>query len=229
MLELISKEKPEVDISLKRKQICDLILDTKATYGHIRGSPDLKSAIAAIYNEDLKTEGISNDNIVVTNGAIGANFLTLYSLVDANDKVIVVSPTYQQLGSVSAVFSQSKVNVIPFELKYENEYLPDLVELKQLIETHFPKLVIINNPNNPTGVVWDNETMEKMVNLCKSKDVWLMCDEVYRPLYHSVKREDQPKSVVNYGYAKTISTGSTSKAVSYTHLDVYKRQSVKCK
>lgn len=184
------------------------VFDTRLTYGRIKGSPELKQVIAQLYNDEGGS--ITADDIVITNGAIGANFLTLYTIVDQGDKVIVVNPTYQQLASVSRVFSGASENIIPWNLNFEDNYLPNLDELQNLVDTHNPKLVIINNPNNPTGVVWGHTIMEKIVGICSAKGIYILCDEVYRPLYHST--DDKPKSIVNYGYEKTISTSSTSKA-----------------
>ncbi|KAK6197851.1 aspartate aminotransferase [Scheffersomyces amazonensis] len=216
LLDLISKD--ESDKHRLQSQFHDALFNTKLTYGHIKGSPRLKNAISKIYNQDYAEVPITGENIVITNGAIGGNFLTFYSIVNPNDKIVVVSPTYQQLSSVPGVFSQSKDNVIPFELKFEDSYQPDLDLLTKLIDTNSPKLVVINNPNNPTGVVWKYKTVEQIVEICKSRDIWLMCDEVYRPLYHSIDDRDKPKSIVNYGYEKTISTGSSSKAFSLAGL-----------
>ncbi|EMG45963.1 aspC Aspartate aminotransferase [Candida maltosa Xu316] len=195
-------------------QLQQKLFSTKLTYGHIRGSPELKNAIAQIYNDE--GGNITKEDIVPTNGAIGANFLTLYALVDEGDKVIVVDPTYQQLASVSKVFSRNPGNVIPWRLNFENNYLPDLEELRKLINENHPKLLIINNPNNPTGVVWGDEIIREIVEICSQADIYILCDEVYRPLYHSTV--DPPKSIVNYGYKKTISTSSTSKAFSLAGL-----------
>ncbi|RCK62772.1 Capreomycidine synthase [Candida viswanathii] len=197
-------DQPEAKQQLEKK-----IFDTRLTYGHIKGSPDLRNAIAQLYNADGGPSPIAADDVVITNGAIGANFLTLYALVDEGDKVIVVRPTYQQLESVSKIFG-GKENVIPWQLKFGEGYLPDLNELRTLIAQHSPKLLIINNPNNPTGAVWDDKTMEEIVAVCEENSVFVMCDEVYRPLY--VSDADKPKSVVNYGYANAVSTSSTSKA-----------------
>jgi len=61
--------------------------DIRLTYGAIKGTNELKSGIVKLY------ENIDIEDIVVTNGAIGANFLTIYTLIDVNDHVIVVDPT----------------------------------------------------------------------------------------------------------------------------------------
>ena len=190
------------------------LFDTKLTYGHIKGSPELKQAIAQLYNDEGGS--ITTSDIVITNGAIGANFLTLYALVDHGDKVVVVNPTYQQLASVARVFSGAPENIISWNLNFEDNYLPNLDELQNLVDVHEPKLLIINNPNNPTGAVWGHLIMDKIVKICSTKGIYILCDEVYRPLYHST--DDKPKSIVNYNYEKTVSTSSTSKAFSLAGL-----------
>lgn len=185
----------------------DLLL-TRLTYGHITGSPELKNAITNLY----QGTGLTSDGIVVTNGAIGANFLSFYGIVDKGDHVVVVDPTYQQLSSVPKMFGG---NVDLFELKYEDQYQPDLAKLDKLV-TPNTKLVVINNPNNPTGVVWGDDILSQIVDICSKNDTYLLCDEVYRPLYHSV--DHSPSSILSFGYEKAISTSSISKAFSLAGL-----------
>jgi len=195
------------DPSPRRDSIATDLVSTKLTYGDITGSKRLKLGILKLYGP--KNEGLQ---AVVTNGAIGGNFLSFYSMVGPQDIVIVVDPSYQQLSSVPRVFSGTET--IPFPLSFGDKFLPNLDLLEELMDKHQArlKMVVINNPNNPTGVVWGDSIMRQIVDLCRARDVWFMCDEVYRPLYLST--EDVPDSVVNYGYDKTISTSSASKAFS---------------
>lgn len=191
--------------------LLETIFNAKLTYGHIHGSSELKRKIADLYNNINNhkfPEKLTDADVVITNGAIGANFLTLYAFLEPKDQVLVVDPTYQQLESVSNVFSG---NVTPFKLHFENQYLPDLTLLEKQIKQNKTKLLIINNPNNPTGVVWDNALLKQVIEICKRNDTWILSDEVYRPLYHST---DAVNSIVNFGYEKTVSTGSMSKAFS---------------
>lgn len=183
------------------------LAQTKLVYGHITGSPELKQGIVALYNE--LGANIQSDEIVITNGAIGANFLTFYSVVDPGDYVICVDPTYQQLSSLPSLFSSG--NMDKFPLEFEDNYLPDLEKLAAMFQARSPKLLVINNPHNPTGTVWGDETLSRIVELCKKHNTYLMCDEVYRPLFHGTVR---PKSIIDFGYEKTISTGSMSKSLS---------------
>lgn len=185
------------------------LLDTKLVYGHIRGSPELKKEIVKLYDDSVTV-----DDVVITNGAIGANFLLFYSLVEKDDHVLVVEPSYQQLSSVPRMFG---ARVDTFKILPEKDYLPDIVSLEEQILTNRTRLLVINNPNNPTGCVWDNDTMEQIVKICQKHSVTLMCDEVYRPLYHEAK---STKSAVCFGYRNAVSTGSMSKAFSLAGIRV---------
>jgi len=181
------------------------LLNLKLTYGHITGSPELKLAICKLY------ESVVPQNVVITNGAIGGNFLSLYSIVEPNDTVIVIQPTYQQLASVPAMFG---AKVVTYDLQFERGFLPVIEELHDLIGIHSPKLLIFNNPNNPSGVVANDDFMKSLVQLCYNHNIYLLCDEVYRPLYHGLSEKEKPKSALDYGYEKVIVTCSMSKAFS---------------
>lgn len=178
----------------------DEIKQLRLVYGAIKGTNELKSQVAKLY------DGIDLNDIVITNGAIGANFLSIYSLIDSTDHVIVVDPTYQQLKSVPTIF---KGDVSLLKLKWENKWQPSCEELKNLIKSN-TKLIIINNPNNPSGQSIDDSILEEIVQLARQNDCYLLCDEVYRPLFHN---NIHPKSIVEL-YEKGISTGSLSKAFS---------------
>lgn len=108
------------------------LLDTKLVYGHIRGSPELKKEIVKLYDDSFTA-----DDVVITNGAIGANFLLFYSLVEKDDHVLVVEPSYQQLSSVPRMFG---ARVDTFKILPENDYLPDIASLEEQITAHRVRL-----------------------------------------------------------------------------------------
>ena len=76
------------------------------------------------------------------------------------------------------------------------------------------QMIIINNPNNPTGALIPTETLSQIVQFAKDRGIILMSDEVYRPLFHSALEStaDLPPPITSFGYDKTIVTGSMSKA-----------------
>ena len=117
-----------------------LQLSKKLTYGDILGSPTLRSRVASLLNRDLdlsssngdgNLEPLTADNVIITQGAIAANFLVFYTLVGPGDHVISVYPTYQQLYSVPESLG---AEVSLWKLKAEKGYVPDVEELKGLVK-----------------------------------------------------------------------------------------------
>ena len=99
-------------------------------------------------------------------------------------------------------------------LKPENQFLPDLDELKSLV-TEKTKVICINNPNNPSGSLMEEDMLKEIIEIAKSVDAYIHSDEVYRGLY----QEEGIKipSIVDL-YEKGISTGSMSKVFSLAGL-----------
>jgi aspartate/methionine/tyrosine aminotransferase len=181
----------------------------KLTYGEIRGSEALRSRLASLYSVRAATP-LPSENILVSPGAISANYLTLYSLVGPGDHVVCVYPTYQQLYTVPVSLG---AEVSLWKLKRTKKYVPDLADLEKLVKPN-TKMIIINNPNNPTGATIPKSILQGIVDFAKERDIIILSDEVYRPLFHgmSVSDDEYPPSIMSFGYAKTIATGSLSKA-----------------
>ena len=121
----------------------------RLTYGNIWGSEALRSGISKLYHT------IKADEVVLTHGAAGANHHVFCSLISAGDRVVSIMPTYQQLYSIPEAIG---ADVAIMHLKQENDYLPDLNELKSLV-TPETKMICINNPNNPTGALMSKELL----------------------------------------------------------------------
>ena len=187
-----------------RDSLLDGILDMKMTYGYITGNPRLKDAIGALY------KGIERDDILTTNGGIGANNLVLNTIVEPGDKVVSIIPTYQQLYSIPEALG---ADVHIMYLEKGNDFLPDMDKLKKMVDKN-TRIICLNNPNNPTGALIPEHMMEEIVALAESVDAYILCDEVYRGLnqdgsYH--------KSIVEL-YDKGIGTSSMSKVFSLAGL-----------
>ncbi|MGM0603504.1 MAG: aminotransferase [Bacillota bacterium] len=176
----------------------------KLTYGHITGSPEFKKEVSSLY------KNLNEDNILATHGAIGANFLAIYSLVESTDNVVSVFPTYQQLYSIPASFG---AEVRKLELKYEDGFQPDLDELRNMVDKN-TKLIAINNPNNPSGALMREDVLKEVVEIARSADAYLLSDEVYHGLY----QEDVEIPSAADLYEKAVSIGSMSKVFSLAGL-----------
>lgn len=191
--------------------------DRVLTYGAIRGAENLRNNLARLYSAKVASP-LSPDNILTTAGAIQANYLVAYTLVGRGDHVICQYPTYQ---SLYAVPKSLGAEVDLWKAQPEKNWIPDLEELKSLIKPN-TKLIVINNPNNPTGAVLGKTFLEQLVAIATEHNITILSDEVYRPVFHSVSPIDKefPPSLLSMGYKNVIVTGSMSKAYSLAGIRV---------
>lgn len=184
-------------------------LSTVLTYGEIRGSTELRSNLARLYSSKVATP-LPPDNILIQPGAISANFLVFNALVGPGDHVICHYPTYQALYDVPRSLG---AEVDLWKADPANAWQLDVEELKKLIRPN-TKLLIINNPQNPTGAIIKKSALEKIVAVAEEHRIIVMSDEVYRPLFHGISPIDSefPPSIMSMGYKQVIATGSLSKA-----------------
>ena len=188
-------------------QIMDDLSKIKMTYGAIKGSDRLREAVANLYERQTP------ETILTTHGTIGANSLVHQTLVSRGDHVISVIPTYQQHYSIPESIG---ADIELLHLKPENQFLPDLKELRAMVRPD-TKLIAINNPNNPTGSLMDREMLEAIAEIARSVGAWLLCDEVYRGTDQS--GSGYTAAVADL-YEKGISTAGMSKAYSLAGLRV---------
>ena len=189
----------------KRESILDELLPMKLTYGAIEGTERLRDLIAGLYERQQR------GNVSVTHGAIGANALVYQTLVEPGDHVVSVAPTYQQHYSIPQSLG-AEVSIL--RLREENAFLPDLAELRGMVRSN-TRVIALNNPNNPTGLLMDRAMLEEIVGIARSVDAWLLCDEVYRGT--DQQGDGFTVSIADL-YEKGISTASMSKTFSLAGL-----------
>ena len=176
----------------------------RLTYGYIEGHPDFLSGICGLYRS------IRPENIVTTHGAAGANHHVFYSLVETGDRVISIMPSYQQLYSIPEAYG---ADVRLLTLREETGYLPDLEELRRLAVPG-TKLICVNNPNNPTGSLMDEDMLLAIVDIARGAGAYVLCDETYR---HLSQEDGWCPSMADL-YEKGISVSSMSKVFSLAGL-----------
>ncbi len=194
-----------IEVSGKKTKLSEELVNMKLTYGEITGSKQLRKNIASLYKNQ------TTENVMVTHGAIGANSLVYNTLISKGDKVVSVLPTYQQHYSIPESLG-AELSIL--KLKPEHKFLPDINELKQLIKPD-TKLIALTNPNNPTGSLMDEALLLEIVDIARTCDAYIICDEVYRGT-----NQNDPEygtSIVDI-YDKGISTGSMSKTYSLAGL-----------
>ena len=187
--------------------------DPVALHGYTNsnaGYADVRQAVADSLNERFET-AFSGNNIVMTVGAAGGLNVALKILLNPGDEVIAFAPYFGEYRSYTANFDGVLVEVSP---NTEN-FQPKLDEFEQKI-TAKTKAVIVNTPNNPTGVVYSEETIQKLAAIMEEKqkefgtDIYLISDEPYRELaYDGVEVPYLTKyynnTIVGYSYSKSLS------------------------
>ncbi|MBA3337107.1 MAG: aminotransferase class I/II-fold pyridoxal phosphate-dependent enzyme [Chloroflexia bacterium] len=154
----------------ERDEALARLLAMPLNYSEACGTLALRSALAATY------PATTPDQILVTTGAIEANYLLFHTLLKPGDHVVAVHPAYQQLHSVPQAIG---CNVSLWELRDEGGFHYDLDDLRQLV-TPQTKLIIVNTPHNPTGAMLSEEQLREIYALAEANDAYLLCDEAYR-------------------------------------------------
>lgn len=174
------------------------------------GYEDVRDVIAENINKRFATH-FSRDNIIMTVGAAGGLNVILKTLVDPGEEVIVFAPFFGEYNNYVANVN-GKVVVVP---PNTDTFMPDMEEFEKRI-TKMTKAVIINTPNNPTGVVYSEDTIKELAAVLEKKqkefgtDIYLISDEPYRELvYGDIEVPYVTKyyanAIVGYSYSKSLS------------------------
>ena len=139
-------------------------------YVQSNGSDALRSAIAAQY------PGAGPENVVVTNGTAEANYISAWRLVEPGDEVVMVLPNYMQTWGVVRSWGAT---IVPCPLREELSWGLDLDDLRRAVSPR-TKLIIVCNPNNPTGSILSPDAMQEMAAIAARAEAWILADEVYR-------------------------------------------------
>ncbi len=139
-------------------------------YSQGDGTDELREAIAALY------PGATEANVTVTTGSSEANFITVWSLVEPDDHVAVMTPTYMQTPGLAKNFGAT---ITEFGLHTERGWEPDLDEITEAIVPG-SRLVIVTNPNNPTGHVLSDDARNAIIARAGEVGAWILADEVYQ-------------------------------------------------
>ena len=153
---------------------------TKYTPGG--GTHDLKIAIQKKLKRDNQLD-YTLDEIVVSCGGKHSLYNACQVLFQKNDEVIVFSPYWVSFPDFISVTGAKPVFV---KTNKKEQFEPDFIDLEKKI-TKNTKGIIINSPSNPTGGVWSDKAIKKVLDLCKHrKDIWIFSDECYEQLTYDV-------------------------------------------
>lgn len=153
-------------------------LDERFTgYTETAGIPELRNAIADYLNSRYGAD-VKPTEIIVTPGGKGAVFLAVSSYLSPGDEIIVPEPSYPAYPEV-AKFLGAKVTYVPLKwLGPERGFELDIELIRKSI-TPRTKIIVVNNPQNPTGALFSPKQVEEMMEIAKEYNVSLLVDEIY--------------------------------------------------
>ena len=186
--------------------------DTSILHGYMSniGYPDVRTAVADSLNERFETS-FDEKNIIMSVGAAGGLNVVLKTLLNPGDEVIVISPFFVEYGNYVNNYDGTLIVVPARRFDFE----PDAETIRAAI-TPKTKAIILNSPNNPTGVVYTEETIKEISTVLEEKSneygtsIYIISDEPYRELaYDGVKVPFITKyynnTIVCYSWSKSLS------------------------
>ena len=196
------------------RAVKDIIDEEESTFVHgymsNSGYEDVRDTVAESLNRRFDTT-FTKDNIIMTVGAAGGLNVILKTLINPRDEVIAFAPYFLEYRSYVSNYDGVLVEISPDT----STFMPNLVEFEDKI-TPKTKAVIINNPNNPTGVVYGEDTIIKLADILEKKqkeystEIYIISDEPYRELaYDGVcvpfLTKYYANTVVGYSFSKSLS------------------------
>lgn len=174
------------------------------------GYEDVRQAVADNLNKRFGTK-FDFHNIIMTVGAAGGLNIIFKTILDPGDEVIVFAPFFGEYRQYAANFDAELVTVRPDTATFQ----PDLSDFEEKI-TARTKAVIVNTPNNPTGVIYKPKTMQAVAEILERKqkefgtDIYLVSDEPYRELVYDGNKEDfltkyYKNTLAGYSFSKSLS------------------------
>jgi aspartate aminotransferase len=171
------------------------------------GMPSMKKAVIR-YTEENYDRRVSPENVLITNGAKQSLYNIFYSILNPQDEVIVLAPYWVSYNEMIRMCAGVPVVVTP----EDGTFTPRFEEIERAV-TSSTRAIIVNSPNNPSGAVYSPELIGKIVGLCESKGIYMICDDIYHkltfdrvtavPAYHFTKHDvENSRVIVVNGVAK---------------------------
>jgi len=149
-------------------------------YCSTRGLPALREAIAE-YLKRTRRLDVAAEEVLVAPGCKMALSLAMMALIEPGDEVLYPDPGFPIYPSFTRGLG---AKAVPFELEEKNKFQPDFHEIAAKI-TPRTSLIIFNSPNNPTGTVFSSAALQKLADLAKQHDLWILSDEIYARILFS--------------------------------------------
>ncbi|MBE8538515.1 aminotransferase class I/II-fold pyridoxal phosphate-dependent enzyme [Geoglobus acetivorans] len=184
---------------------CRALKEGKTKYAPVQGIPELREAIA----EKMRKENgidVQENSVIVTAGAKYAIYLAMQALIEQGDEVILLEPAWVSY-EASVLLAGGK----PVFVKHDDDFRDVNIE-DQITEK--TKMIVVNSPNNPTGVVYSKEFLKKVADLAIDHNLFVISDEVYEKIIF----EGKHRSIASFDgmHSRTVTINALSKTYSMT-------------
>ena len=207
--EIIHMEVGEPDFSppeIVKKSLSEIFDKGFMKYGQAKGMPMFREALAKYVSKKFNVE-ITQENIIVSPGARFSIFSAISTLLNPGDEMIVIEPAWPAYKDC-ALNAGIKVRTINTTL--EKKWEPSIEQIKNTINSN-TKMIVLNYPNNPTGKILPEKLQDKIIEIAKENNLYVLSDEIY-----SQYAKSNWKSILSYNYEKSIVTQSFSKSHAMT-------------
>ncbi|MBW4520191.1 MAG: pyridoxal phosphate-dependent aminotransferase [Scytolyngbya sp. HA4215-MV1] len=207
-----SAGEPDFDTPAHIKAAAEKALaDGKTKYGPAAGEPGLRQAIA---NKLQKENGLcySAENVIVTNGGKHSLFNLMMALIDAGDEVIIPAPYWLSYPEMVKLVGGTPV-IVATDTQAGCKITPD--QLRQAL-TPRTKLLILNSPSNPTGMVYTPDEVRALAAVVVESGIWVVSDEIYEKLLYDGAQHLSIGAVSAAVFDRTIISNGFAKAYSMT-------------
>jgi aspartate aminotransferase len=155
-------------------------------YTPTEGLPSLRKAIIR-YTEENYDRIVAPENVLVSGGAKQALFNLLFTLVNPQEEVIVLAPYWVSYPEMIKMVYGVPVIVTP----EDGSFVPRMQEIEAAVSS-YTKAIIVNSPNNPSGVMYSAELIGQLVEFCERKGIYLIMDDIYHKLVFDGKKTASP-------------------------------------
>ena len=183
-------------------------------YTPTEGIPSLRKAIIR-YTEENYDRIVAPENVLVSAGAKQALFNLLFTLVNPQEEVIVLAPYWVSYPEMIKMVYGVPVIVTP----EDGKFVPRMEDIERAVSS-YTKAIIVNSPNNPSGVIYPAELIGQLVEFCERKGIYLIMDDIYHRLVFDGKRAASAYSYTTKDLetTKVISINGISKLYGMTGL-----------
>jgi len=156
--------------------------DGNVKYTPVDGTRSLKKAIIR-YTEENYGRLPAPENVIVSTGAKQAIFNLLFSIIDPQDEVIILAPYWVSYPEMVKMVHGIPVIVTP----EDGTFHPRMNEIEEAVSS-YTKAIIVNSPNNPSGVIYDEALIASVVDFCERRNIYLIMDDIYHKLVFDGKQ-----------------------------------------